>query len=102
MTKVIGANNFLFDYVQGPLPTKNCDIKLYSSYVNHLYSLLCRTSNRETEFNFDADKYDIQIRANASEKTRACRAITPESSYSLRVSANAISSTMREQISFIQ
>lgn len=70
--------------------------------LNSLDGLFCRTANGETEFNFLADKYDIQIRANASEKTHECRALTPESDYSLRVSAHTIIGTMKEQICFIQ
>lgn len=65
------------------------------SIVYYLQSLFYRTTNGETEFNFDADKYDVQIQANASEKTQECRTMTPESDYSLRVSAHAISGTMR-------
>uniref|UniRef100_A0A8C1JRY1 MORC family CW-type zinc finger 3b n=1 Tax=Cyprinus carpio TaxID=7962 RepID=A0A8C1JRY1_CYPCA len=40
------------------------------------------TTNGETEFDFDTDKYDILIRANISDKSN----MTPESEYSLRVS----------------
>ncbi|XP_017554501.1 MORC family CW-type zinc finger protein 3b isoform X2 [Pygocentrus nattereri] len=42
------------------------------------------TTSGETEFDFDTDKYDIQIRANATEKTRESWATIPESRYSLR------------------
>ncbi|KAK3511192.1 hypothetical protein QTP70_032230, partial [Hemibagrus guttatus] len=56
------------------------------------------TTNGETEFNFDADKYDIQIRANASEKTRECRAMTPESDYSLRAYCSILYLKPRMQI----
>ncbi|XP_060754800.1 MORC family CW-type zinc finger protein 3b isoform X2 [Neoarius graeffei] len=55
-------------------------------------------TNGETEFNFDADKYDIQIRANASEKTRECRAMTPESDYSLRAYCSILYLKPRMQI----
>lgn len=43
-----------------------------------------RSTNGETEFDFDTDKYDILIRANTSDKSN----MTPESEYSLRVSKN--------------
>ncbi|MCI4393743.1 hypothetical protein PGIGA_G00161010 [Pangasianodon gigas] len=56
------------------------------------------TTNGETEFNFDADKYDIQIRANASERTRECRAMTPESDYSLRAYCSILYLKPRMQI----
>ncbi|XP_058235919.1 MORC family CW-type zinc finger protein 3b isoform X2 [Hemibagrus wyckioides] len=56
------------------------------------------TTNGETEFNFDADKYDVQIRANASEKTQECRAMTPESDYSLRAYCSILYLKPRMQI----
>ncbi|XP_047658678.1 MORC family CW-type zinc finger protein 3b isoform X2 [Tachysurus fulvidraco] len=59
---------------------------------------LRRTTNGETEFNFDADKYDIQIRANASDKTRESRAMTPESDYSLRAYCSILYLKPRMQI----
>ncbi|MCJ8747959.1 hypothetical protein PDJAM_G00159440 [Pangasius djambal] len=55
-------------------------------------------TNGETEFNFDADKYDIQIRANASERTRECRIMTPESDYSLRAYCSILYLKPRMQI----
>ncbi|XP_060716967.1 MORC family CW-type zinc finger protein 3b isoform X1 [Tachysurus vachellii] len=59
---------------------------------------LRRTTKGETEFNFDADKYDIQIRANASDKTRESRAMTPESDYSLRAYCSILYLKPRMQI----
>ncbi|KAF4075187.1 hypothetical protein AMELA_G00231580 [Ameiurus melas] len=56
------------------------------------------TTSGDTEFNFDVDKYDIQIRANASEKTRECRAMTPESDYSLRAYCSILYLKPRMQI----
>uniref|UniRef100_A0A3B1IUQ6 MORC family CW-type zinc finger 3b n=1 Tax=Astyanax mexicanus TaxID=7994 RepID=A0A3B1IUQ6_ASTMX len=48
------------------------------------------TTSGETEFDFETDKYDIQIRANASENTSDSLAMMPESRYSLRVSECAV------------
>ncbi|KAF7689536.1 hypothetical protein HF521_012889 [Silurus meridionalis] len=52
-------------------------------------------TNGETEFHFDADKYDIQLRANSSEKTRAT---TPESDHSLRAYCSILYLKPRMQI----
>ncbi|KAL6481615.1 hypothetical protein MHYP_G00096950 [Metynnis hypsauchen] len=56
------------------------------------------TTSGETEFDFDTDKYDIQIRANASEKTSESRATIPESRYSLRAYCSILYLKPRMQI----
>uniref|UniRef100_A0AAR2J377 CW-type domain-containing protein n=1 Tax=Pygocentrus nattereri TaxID=42514 RepID=A0AAR2J377_PYGNA len=56
------------------------------------------TTSGETEFDFDTDKYDIQIRANATEKTRESWATIPESRYSLRAYCSILYLKPRMQI----
>ncbi|XP_007251410.3 MORC family CW-type zinc finger protein 3b [Astyanax mexicanus] len=56
------------------------------------------TTSGETEFDFETDKYDIQIRANASENTSDSLAMMPESRYSLRAYCSILYLKPRMQI----
>ncbi|XP_076838793.1 MORC family CW-type zinc finger protein 3b isoform X5 [Brachyhypopomus gauderio] len=56
------------------------------------------TVSGETEFDFAADKYDIQIRASAGEKSREDRAMSAESEWSLRAYCSILYLKPRMQI----
>ncbi|KAK1802827.1 hypothetical protein P4O66_021362, partial [Electrophorus voltai] len=56
------------------------------------------TLSGETEFDFAADKYDIQIRASGSERSRERRAMSPESDWSLRAYCSILYLKPRMQI----
>ncbi|KAI4897370.1 hypothetical protein NFI96_017359, partial [Prochilodus magdalenae] len=59
---------------------------------------LRKTTSGETEFDFETDKYDIQIRANACEKTSESQATMPESRFSLRAYCSILYLKPRMQI----
>ncbi|XP_051751646.1 MORC family CW-type zinc finger protein 3b [Ctenopharyngodon idella] len=56
------------------------------------------TTNGDTEFDFDTDKYDILIRATISERSNSGLAMTPESEYSLRAYCSILYLKPRMQI----
>ncbi|XP_067260407.1 MORC family CW-type zinc finger protein 3b [Chanodichthys erythropterus] len=56
------------------------------------------TTNGDTEFDFDTDKYDILIRATISERSNSGLVMTPESEYSLRAYCSILYLKPRMQI----
>lgn len=67
-----------------------------------MYKLLFRTTNGNTEFDFDTDKYDILIRATIGERSNSGLAMTPESEYSLRVSIAHLTRMWHSVISIVR